>query len=133
MATKTNGQKPTSATMMRFKTSIDVSADARAKINEILNQQLADTADLLLQTKHAHWNVRGSDFYQVHLLFDTLAECVEEWADEIAERVGQLGGYAMGTTRMAAANSRLPEFPTDVVDSMGVVSVLVERWAAYCA
>jgi len=47
--------------------------------------------------------------------------------------VGQLGGYAMGTTRMAAANSRLPEFPTDVVDSMGVVAALVERWASYCA
>jgi starvation-inducible DNA-binding protein len=30
----------------------------------------------------------------------------------IAEQITALGGYAMGTARMAAANSILPEYPT---------------------
>jgi starvation-inducible DNA-binding protein len=39
----------------------------------------------------------------------------------------------MGTARMAAANSRLPEFPTDATDGMDTVKELVARYAAYAA
>ena len=89
MATKTDGRRSNGvAAIAKFSTSIDIPADARDKINTILNQQLADTADLFTQLKHAHWNVRGKDFYQLHLLFDQLAACPLEWSDEIAERIG---------------------------------------------
>ena len=104
----------------------------RAQLIEALNQHLADTADLYSQNKQAHWNVKGHDFFQLHLLFDQLAEEIEPFIDEIAERVTALGGYATGTVRMAAASSRLPEFPVDCLDGMDVVRTLVERYAAYC-
>jgi starvation-inducible DNA-binding protein len=42
-----------------------------------------------------------------------------------------LGGYATGTARMAAANSRLEEFPTDITTSTEYVQAMVERWATY--
>jgi starvation-inducible DNA-binding protein len=134
MATKTDAKKANGiAKTSRFATSIDIPVEAREKINAILNQQLADTADLFTQIKHAHWNVKGKDFYQLHLLFDTLAECAEEWADEIAERVSTLGGYAKGTARMASASSQLPEYPVDAVDGPDHVRALVARHAIYCA
>jgi starvation-inducible DNA-binding protein len=41
-----------------------------------------------------------------------------EWADLCAERVTALGGFATGTVRMAASSSALPEFPSDITDSM---------------
>ena len=116
-----------------FDTSIYVEPDARQKLIEALNQHLADTADLYSQDKQAHWNVKGKDFFQLHLLFDQLAEEIEPFIDMLAERVTALGGYATGTVRMAAASSRLPEFPTDCLDGMDVVRVLVERYGAYCA
>ncbi len=114
-----------------FKTSIDIPASDRAKINSILNQNLANAFDLMSQTKQAHWNVKGNDFWQLHKLFDEVAEEVEEWVDMIAERVGALGGYASGTVRMAAASSELPEFPTDITDGMDYVRALTERLAQF--
>ena len=119
------------ATVRSFKTSVDIPADSRTKINRILNQHLADSFDLASQVKQAHWNVKGSDFWQLHQLFDEVAERAEEWVDEIAERVTALGGYATGTVRMAAAASTLPEFPTDITESMDYVRAVAARLAAF--
>ena len=83
------------------------------------------------QVKQAHWNVKGSDFWQLHKLFDEVAERAAEWVDEFAERVTALGGYATGTVRMAAAASTLPEFPTDITESMDYVLAVAERVAAF--
>ena len=97
----------------------------------ILNQHLADSFDLLSQVKQAHWNVKGSDFWQLHKLFDEVAEQAEDWVDEFAERVTALGGYATGTARMAATTSTLPEFPTDITDSMDYVKAVADRVGAF--
>lgn len=97
----------------------------------VLNQHLADSFDLLSQVKQAHWNVKGSDFWQLHKLFDEVAEEVAEWVDQIAERVTALGGYATGTVRMAAASSTLPEFPTDITESMDYVKAVAARLSAF--
>lgn len=40
---------------------------------------------------------------------------------------------ALGTVRMAAENSTLPEYPVETVEGRKVVDVMVERWAAYAA
>jgi starvation-inducible DNA-binding protein len=113
-----------------FPTRIDIPAEVRVKIISLLNQQLADTFDLMAQTKFAHWNVKGPNFIAVHELFDELAEKLEKHVDTIAERATGLGGVAMGTVRQTAAMSRTPEFPAGVHRSADVISALVERYAA---
>jgi starvation-inducible DNA-binding protein len=120
-----------SASLRSFKTSIDIAAGSRTEVITVLNQHLADAFDLASQVKQAHWNVKGSDFWQLHKLFDEVAEQAEEWVDEIAERVTALGGYATGTVRMAAAASALPEFPTDITDGMDHVRAVADRLAAF--
>lgn len=112
-----------------FTSRNDLDAQIRDTMIPLLNQQLADTFDLYSQTKQAHWNVKGRDFYQLHELFDELAANVIAHVDTIAERATALGGLAEGTARMSAANSRLPEYPLDVIDSMAHVECLVERYA----
>ncbi|MCI0352915.1 MAG: DNA starvation/stationary phase protection protein Dps [Acidobacteriales bacterium] len=112
-----------------FPTKNDLAVNIREKVIPLLNQQLADTSDLYSQTKQAHWNVKGLQFYQLHELFDTLAEGVEEYVDLIAERVTALGGTALGTVRMSAASSRLPEYPLDTVDVRQHVEALAVRFA----
>jgi len=116
-----------------FATNIDLPAQLRERMIELLNAQLADTFDLYSQTKQAHWNVKGPHFIQLHLLFDQLAGEVFEWIDKIAERATALGGMATGTARMAGAASRLPEWPLEVVDGQAVVEELVERYADLAA
>jgi len=114
-----------------YPSSVDISFDRRTKINVVLNQQLADASDLLSQVKQAHWNVKGPAFWQLHKLFDEVAEQAERWIDELAERVTALGGYARGTVRMASASSTLPELPTDITDGTDYVKAVVERLAAF--
>lgn len=117
----------------QFPTRIEIPADKREALCELLNGHLADTFDLFSQVKQAHWNVKGKDFYQLHLLFDEIAEELEEYVDMLAERVTSLGGYATGTTRMAAESSRIPEYPTDAIDGPAHVEALTERFGIYCA
>lgn len=116
-----------------YKTSIDIDVESREQIVALLNQQLADTFDLYSQTKQAHWNVKGAQFFQLHELFDKLAAELLDHVDTIAERSTTLGGAALGTARMAAAKTRLPEYPAEVVGSRESVEALVERYAELAA
>lgn len=45
------------------KTRIDLDSETREQLVALLNQQLADTFDLYSQTKQAHWNVKGPQFF----------------------------------------------------------------------
>jgi starvation-inducible DNA-binding protein len=116
-----------------FDTRIDLRADARLPLIDLLNQQLADTCDLFSQAKQAHWNVKGAQFYQLHELFDRLAGELAGFADVIAERVTALGGLALGTVRMAAQRSRLSECDVHTIEGMATVDALATRFAALAA
>ena len=109
-------------------TGNSVPPKAREAAVALLNQQLANLGDLYSQTKQAHWNVRGRNFYSHHLLFDSVAETAEAHWDDVAERAVQLGGYARGTVRMAAAASALPEWPEDLASETEFVKALTERF-----
>ncbi len=114
-----------------FASRIDLPEKDRQPLIELLNERLADTADLYSQVKQAHWNVKGPNFFQLHELFDQLAGDVFPFIDLIAERATALGGVAMGTVRMASSSSTLPEYPADAVDGPKHLKALIERYAAY--
>jgi starvation-inducible DNA-binding protein len=125
MATKTKSRTRT------FSTRIDIPEGSRGQLVALLNARLADTFDLYSQVKQAHWNVKGSDFIQLHELYDLVAADVIEYVDTVAERATALGGLALGTARMAAKASTLDEYPVDAVDGMDTVAVVADRLAAY--
>jgi starvation-inducible DNA-binding protein len=114
-----------------YQTRIDLAFEVRSEVAKLLNQTLAATLDLKTQVKQAHWNVKGMNFYQLHELFDAMATELEGYVDLVAERVTTLAGTAMGTARIAAANSILPEYPLDAVDGVEHVTALAERYALY--
>lgn len=130
---KKNGPTLKSKTGRLHETSVDVSQQLREQMIALCNQQLANTADLYQQTKQAHWNVKGIHFEQLHGLFDKMAENIFEYSDTIAERAVALGGTALGTVRMAANSSELPEFPDNVFEGSTMLKVVVERWAQYAS
>ncbi|MGH2586530.1 MAG: DNA starvation/stationary phase protection protein Dps [Dehalococcoidia bacterium] len=133
MTTTRAGQTTANGRGRTFTTRIDLPERVRSRVIALLNQQLADTSDLYSQTKQAHWNVKGPEFFQLHELFDQLAESVEGFIDLIAERVTALGGEARGTVRMAAGGSRLAEYPDTLKRGLQHVEVLAERYAQYAA
>jgi starvation-inducible DNA-binding protein len=85
--------------------------------------------DLFNQTKHAHWNVKGAQFMQLHELFDDIAERVEESCDPLSERVVTLGGTANGATRQSAAASTIGEYDLRAVDGLDRVRALAHQIA----
>lgn len=125
---KTTGAKDGKGRQM-FSTRIDMPQDTRKKMVDLLNQQLADTFDLYSLTKQAHWNVKGPQFFQLHELYDLLAEGILPFVDAIAERITALSGVANGTARMAASSSRLEDLPATGLNSLESVRMLADRYA----
>ena len=74
-----------------------ISTKDRARIADGLARLLADTYTLYLMTHNFHWNVTGSQFNSLHLMF--MAQYTEQWnaLDIIAERIRALGHPAPGT------------------------------------
>jgi len=59
-----------------------------------LKNMLAE-AYILYHTIHGfHWNVKGSDFYEYHKLFDEIVDDIYEHIDPIAENIVKLGSVA---------------------------------------
>ena len=81
--------------MKLHKTKNDLREKTRRAMIDLLNQELADVLDLGLQTKQAHWNVKGPHFIGLHELFDKVAEELEELTEDMAERAVELGGVAL--------------------------------------
>ena len=114
-----------------YETENDISAANRLELNALLNQRLASAVDLQSQMKQAHWNVKGPSFIALHELFDKVDEAVEAYVDLIAERVVQLGGIAEGTVRVAAARSRLPEYPMAIAEGMAHVEAVARALSTF--
>lgn len=106
-----------------YKTVGDLPENARIEVAAILQNRLADSIDLMIQAKHAHWNVKGSRFIALHDLFDKLSEDLERYVDLIAERIVQLGGIAEATIRLAARKSSLPEYPLTIASEERVADL----------
>lgn len=116
-----------------YPTRHDLDLTIRTAIVELLSKTLATTLDLKTQTKQAHWNVKGSNFLQLHELFDELSSELEDYVDLVAERITALGGSPQGTARVAASNSLLSEYPLDISQGVDHLNALADRFAAYGA
>src|SRR5215467_1732465 len=112
-----------------YKSNVGVPESNRQALIALLNARLADSVDLYSQIKWAHWNVKGSDFIQLHELFDSVAAHVLEQTDTIAERTTTLGGVANGTVREAAAKSGLKEADLTASDGPAMLKFLVHNVA----
>jgi starvation-inducible DNA-binding protein len=68
-----------------------IDPDVTAGVAQFLEAVVIDLEAMVVNTKQAHWHVRGANFQAVHELLDTVNEHVQAYADEAAERVVALG------------------------------------------
>ena len=61
------------------------------KIAEKLNELLADYSIFYQNTRGAHWNIKGDQFFTLHIKFEELYDNLVLKIDEIAERILTLG------------------------------------------
>jgi len=116
---------------MLHDTKIDLAKGKREKLIALLNQRLADAADLKSQAKQAHWNVKGMNFIALHELFDQVSTEVDVYVDDIAERITTLGSTAMGTVRLTAEKSSLSEYPHEISEGAEHVDALSSALADF--
>src|SRR5271169_822273 len=116
-----------------LRTRNDLPKKTRGEMIKLLNQHLADILDLGLQVKQAHWNVKGHHFIGLHELFDKVAEELEEFTDDIAERAVELGGIALGTIQVVSKQSRLKAYPLGLVSGREHISALSGALAKFGA
>jgi starvation-inducible DNA-binding protein len=122
---RNNGHNP--KLQVPIQPNIGLDSDARQAVVEILNQTLANEAVLTQKTRSAHWNVSGADFFELHTLFETQYQLLNNIADEIAERARMLGGFAIGSLEEFLKYTRLEEQPGDVPD---ILRLLADHEAA---
>ena len=92
-----------------------------------LQRVLVDLIELHLQGKHAHWNVVGTNFRDLHLQLDELVDFAREASDTIAERMRALDAVPDGRSDTVAASTTLPQFPAYEHSTTEVVDLITGR------
>jgi starvation-inducible DNA-binding protein len=78
-----------------------------------------------LKSQNFHWNVEGSDFYQLHLLFEEIYEEVYGAVDAFAENIRKVKGYAPASLSRFSNLTEVDD-ETDILTPQRMVS---ELWA----
>lgn len=120
-------QAPPADAGQQYPTRSYLPENVRATSVGLLNQALADLSAVTMQLKHAHWNVKGIEFYQLHELFEDLYESFEPHIDTVAERASALGGRPMGTPAAVAQQTTIPQLSHADVDGQSVLRELADR------
>ncbi len=108
--------------------SLGLDGATRAQAAAILNRVLSNTALLQQKTRKAHWDVVGPQFYSLHKLWDEQYEALNQRADEIAERVRQLGGYPIGTVAGWVESASIRENPGRVSSATeAVIELMIDH------
>ena len=94
-----------------MKPNIGISEKNLENITSSLTILLADEMTLYIKTRKFHWNVCGESFMELHKLFEGQYKQLEEYIDEIAERISKLGAKTIGTMKEFNSSSTLKESP----------------------
>ena len=111
---------------------IDTVKDGNTKENHIstierLHQQLANHYVLVTKTKFYHWNVSGSHFHDLHILFDEHYEVISDIVDSLAEQCQKLGGRATGTLQRFLDEATVKEDGVETIpDTKEMVTNLID-------
>lgn len=92
-----------------MKANIGISEQNSVEVAAVLNKILADEYLLYTKTRNYHWNVEGDKFMQLHLFYETQYTAIDEFIDEVAERIRQIGHYAQGRLKDFIQQSQLVE------------------------
>jgi starvation-inducible DNA-binding protein len=104
---------------------IGITKKDRETIAKNLSRLLADTYSLYLKTHSFHWNVTGTMFNTLHLMFETQYNALWTAADVIAERIRALDVYAPGSYTQFGKLTAIAE-ETGVPDWKSMVQQLVD-------
>jgi len=86
-----------------------------------LQRTLTELQQLQLQLKQSHWNVSGTLFYPLHLLFQDHYNGVSKYADMVAQRLLAIGSSSDGRATTIVQTSAIPEMPGGFLDDAQLI------------
>lgn len=101
--------------------------EANPTVANALQQSLVDLIALELQSKQAHWNVRGAHFRSLHLALDEVVATVRTQLDDVAERLAQVGGTPDGRPATVASNTILDEIDGGILQTDKAYLLMAEK------
>ncbi|MGC5325103.1 DNA starvation/stationary phase protection protein DpsA [Brevibacillus sp. SYSU BS000544] len=93
-----------------------------------LNILVASCFTLFHQIKKHHWIVEGPFFRDLHMMLDELAIHLQEYVDQLAERITLLGAYPISTPRK---QQEMAVFPVEEEGVFQLSTMLSNDYHAY--
>lgn len=100
------------------------SAEETEEITTALNNLLANYSIHYQKLRNYHWNVKGSDFFDLHEQFEQQYNEALQNIDDIAERIRIFGKTPMSTLKEYLENSELKETGSQLTSDLMVRELL---------
>jgi len=111
-----------------MKPNIGISEQNLEGVIKILSTLLADEYVLYTKARNYHWNVVGMQFNDLHKFFQTLYEELNDYVDDVAERIRTLGGKSVATLKEFLDLTRLKEHPGEYPDAKTMLTNLLNDY-----
>ncbi|GAA6803640.1 DNA starvation/stationary phase protection protein [Helicobacter pylori] len=98
------------------------------KTFEILKHLQADAIVLFMKVHNFHWNVKGTDFFNVHKATEEIYEGFADMFDDLAERIVQLGHHPLVTLSEALKLTRVKEETKTSFHSKDIFKEILEDY-----
>ncbi|MGP8292309.1 Dps family protein [Vreelandella zhanjiangensis] len=107
--------------------SIGLHESSASQLAEKLNHLLANYQIFYMNVRGYHWNVKGSDFFELHVKFEEFYTDLLTKVDEVAERILTLGHKPVHAYSDYAKLSHIQE-DKDVHDGKACVNGVVKGY-----
>src|SRR5690606_18553108 len=114
------------------KNFIGLDTDKAQKLADALNELLSNYQIFYMNVRGYHWNIKGANFFELHLKFEELYNDLLLKIDEIAERVLTLGHRPAHAYSSYIERSEVPE-RKDVSDGREAMENVVDSFARLIA
>lgn len=111
-----------------MKNLIGIEQEKAMELTKMLNQLLADYQLFYQNLRGLHWNIKGREFFELHLKFEELYNDAVIKVDEIAERILTLEGEPLHTFSDYINTSTIQE-EKSVTNGIEGVKVVVENFS----
>ena len=111
-----------------MKNLIGIDKDKATELTQRLNHLLADYQVFYQNLRGFHWNIKGREFFELHLKFEELYNDAVIKIDEIAERILTLEGEPLHTFTEYVNLSDLTE-EKGVTNGIEGIQIIVKNFA----
>ena len=98
-------------------------------ITEDLNLFLSNLNVFYRKLQNYHWNIKGEDFFAVHVKLEELYNDINEQIDEIAEHILIIGKQPLGTMKDYLEKSQIQEANNEKICSNKVYGSLLKDYS----